>query len=149
MALEHLREQRLAIGDKTLGRLAGAHPVREGEAQIFFEVPPETRFFRIAKRVGDGDRLGRPVVEAQRGVRLVSEAARFRDRHQAHRSGPLTTSNWVPGACCITTISKAGFCSVVKNVCSSSLLIKSVTTPVAMVVATPPRKIKTVPGSIG
>ena len=77
MALEHLREQRLTIGDNTLGRLAGAHLVGEGEAQMFFEVPPETLFFHVAKRVGDGDRLGCPVVKAHRGVRLVSEAARF------------------------------------------------------------------------
>ncbi len=83
----------------TLGRLTSAPLVGEGEAQMFFEVPPEVLFFRVAKRVGDGDRLRHPVVEAQRGVRLVSEVARFCDRNQAHRSCPLTTSNWVPGAC--------------------------------------------------
>jgi hypothetical protein len=99
MALEHLREQRFTIGNNTLGRLAGAHLVGEGEAQMFFKVPPETLFFRIAKRVGDGDWLGGSVVKAQRGVRLVGEMARFCDRNQAHRSCPLTTSNWVPGAC--------------------------------------------------
>src|SRR5215831_17796195 len=99
MALEYLRKQHLTIGDNTLGRLAGVHLVSEGEAQMFFEVPPETLFFRVAKRVGDGDRLGHPVVKAQRGVRLVREAARFCYGNQAHRPCPLTTSNWVPGAC--------------------------------------------------
>ena len=70
MALEHLREQRLTVGDNTLGRLSGVYLVSEGEAQMFFEVPPETLFFRVAKRVGDGDRLGCPVVKAHRGVRV-------------------------------------------------------------------------------
>jgi hypothetical protein len=99
MALKDLREQRLTIGDNTLGRLAGVHLVSKGEAQMFFEVPSETLFFRLAKRVGDGDWLRRTVVESQRGVRLVSEAACFCDCNQAHHSCPLTTSNWVPGAC--------------------------------------------------
>ena len=93
---------------------------------------------------GRGERLQSPTYPY-----LVSKAARFGDRNQAHRSGPLTTSNWVPGDCWITTISTVGFCSLLKNFRSSSLLIKSVITPVAMVVATPPRKIKTVPASIG
>ena len=64
MALEDLREQRLTIGDNTLGRLAGVYLINEREAQMFLEVSPETLFFRIAKRVSDGNRLGHPVVKA-------------------------------------------------------------------------------------